>query len=150
MSPDVPYTLCATSSMGKTGDIITFMQFEERNLVSETREDVESGDESGNESYDNSIMPPLLSEEESNALDSGDESDDEPISTEMLEDIIDRSQSHPDINRRDAHYKMRDHIKQIQLERKGALKATQNMGKGSHKVFITVVKDFFLIFTNFG
>ena len=32
------------------------------------------------------MMPPLISEEESNALDSGDESDDEPMSTEMLED----------------------------------------------------------------
>ena len=63
MSPDVPYTPCATSSMGKTGDIITFMQFEERNLVSETREDVESGDKSGNKSDDDSIMPPLIVEE---------------------------------------------------------------------------------------
>ena len=57
-------------------------------------------------------MPPLISEEESNALDSGDESDDEPMSTEMLEDICDVSQSHPDVNQRDTRYKIRDRIKQ--------------------------------------
>ena len=36
---------------------------------------------------------------------------------------------------------MRDRIRQRKLEGKGALKATQNMGKGLHKVFNTVVKD---------
>ena len=51
------------------------------NLWSETREDAESGDESD----DNSIMPPLLSEEEMDAMDSGYESDNEPMPTEMLE-----------------------------------------------------------------
>ena len=45
-------------------------------------------------------------------LDSGDESDDEPMSTEMLEDIRDGSQYHPGLNRRDAHYKIQDCIKQ--------------------------------------
>ena len=57
-------------------------------------------------------MPPLISVEETNALDSGDESDDEPMSTEMLEDIRDGSQYHPGLNRRDAHYKIHDCIKQ--------------------------------------
>ena len=42
---------------------------------------------------------------------------------------------------RDACYKIRDHNKRRQLEWKGVLKATQNMGKGSHKVFKTVVKE---------
>ena len=56
------------------------------------------------------------------------------MSTSMLEDIHDRSQSHPNINRRDACYKIRDHIKHRQLELKGALKYTRNMSKGSHKV----------------
>ena len=74
-------------------------------------------------------------------MDSGDESDDEPMSMEMLEDIRDRSQSHPYVNSREARYKIRDHIKQGQLEWKVDLKATQNMGKGSHKVFKTVVKE---------
>ena len=81
----VTYTTCATSSRDQTGDIITFAKFEEVNLLSETREDVESDDKSGDRSYDNSIMPPLLSIEEPNALDSGDESDDEPMSIEILE-----------------------------------------------------------------
>ena len=45
-------------------------------------------------------MLPLLSKEEIDAVDSGDESDDEPMSTEMLEDICGRSQSHSNINRR--------------------------------------------------
>ena len=53
----VTYTPCATSPREQTGDIITFAQFEEGNLLSETRNDAESGDEY----YDNSIMPPLLS-----------------------------------------------------------------------------------------
>ena len=59
-------------------------------------------------------MPPLLSVEERNGFDSDDESDDEPISTEMLEDISYRSQSHPNINRREACYKIRDSIKRRQ------------------------------------
>ena len=58
----------------------------------------------------------------------------------MLEDIIDRSQYHPNINRREYRYKIRDCIKQRQSEWKGAIKATQNMGKGLHKIFKTVVK----------
>ena len=59
-------------------------------------------------------MPPLLSKEEIYAMDSVDESEDEDMSTEILEDIRDRSQSHPIINRRDARYKIHDSIKQIQ------------------------------------
>ena len=46
LSPVVSYITCATSSRGKTGDIITFTQFEEGNLLSETRDDAESCDES--------------------------------------------------------------------------------------------------------
>ena len=71
------YTPCATSSREKTGDIITFAQFEEGGLLSETRNDAESGDES----EDDSIMPPLLSKEEMDTMDYGDESDHDPIST---------------------------------------------------------------------
>ena len=61
----------------------------------------------------------------------------------MLEDIRDRSQSHPSVNRGEARYNIRDHIKQRQLEWKKALKAMQNTGKGLHKVFKTVVKEHF-------
>ena len=59
-------------------------------------------------------MPPILSLEELDLLDSGDESDYKSMCTEMLEDICDVSQSHPDVNRRDVCYKISDSIKQIQ------------------------------------
>ena len=45
------------------------------------------------------------------AMSSGDESDHDLISTEMLEDICDRSQTHTNIHRREARYKIRDCIK---------------------------------------
>ena len=83
MRPSVTYTLCDTSSRGKTGDIITFTQFEEGYLLSETLNDAESGDKFD----DDSIIPPLLSEYEMYAMNSGDESDHDIISTDMLEDI---------------------------------------------------------------
>ena len=80
MRTEVTYTPCATSSKKQTGDIITFTQFEEGNLLSKTSNDAESGDKSD----DNSIIPPLLSKEGMDARDYGDDSDDEPMSTEML------------------------------------------------------------------
>ena len=72
---------------------------------------------------------------------SGDESDYEPMSTDMLEDISDGSQSHLRVNRREAHYKISDRIKQRQLEWKRALKATLNMGKVLHRVFKNILKE---------
>ena len=45
-------------------------------------------------------------------MDYGDDSDHDPIYTKMLEDIHDRNQSHPSVNRREARYKIRNHIKQ--------------------------------------
>ena len=75
-------------------------------------------------------MPPLPSEEEMDAMDSINDSDDETMSMEMLEDIRDGSQYDPNANRREAHYKIRDHIKQRQPEWKRALKFMRNMGKG--------------------
>ena len=77
----------------QTGNIITFTQFEEGNIRTKTCNDTESGD-------GDSIMPPLLSREDMDAMDSGDESDHDIISTEMLEDIRDGSQSHPNVNKR--------------------------------------------------
>ena len=50
MRPEVMYTPYDTSSKEQTGDLITFAQFEEGNLVTETHNDTESGDECGNES----------------------------------------------------------------------------------------------------
>ena len=74
-------------------------------------------------------------------MDSGDESDHDLISTEILEDIRDGSQSRLNVNWREAQYKICDHIRKMQSECKGALKSTQNMGKVLHKVFNTVVKE---------
>ena len=54
-------------------------------------------------------------------MDFGNESDDEPMSTEMLEDIHHGSQSHTNVNSREARYKILDSIKKIKSERKGAL-----------------------------
>ena len=49
MRPTVTYTPYATSSKEQTDDVITFAQFEEGNLLTETRNDKESGDESDSE-----------------------------------------------------------------------------------------------------
>ena len=53
-----------------------------------------------------------MSKQETDDIDSGDESDHDLISTEMLEDIRDRSQTHLNINKREARYKIRDRIRQ--------------------------------------
>ena len=62
-------------------------------------------------------------------MDWGDGSEDNPMHTEMLEYISDGSKSHPSVNRREAHYKIRDRIKQSQTERKGELLSTQKWVK---------------------
>ena len=46
MRPSVTYTPYATSSKEQTGNVITFTQFEEGDLLSETRNSTESGDKS--------------------------------------------------------------------------------------------------------
>ena len=50
MRLSVTYTPYATSSKEKTGNIITFAQFEEGNILTETINDAESDDQSDNES----------------------------------------------------------------------------------------------------
>ena len=80
----VTYTPYTTYSKEKTGNIITFTQFEEGNLLSETRDDAEIVDKHD----DNSIMPPLLSKEEMVAVDSGDESDNKFPSSNCVNVII--------------------------------------------------------------
>ena len=82
----------------------------------------------------------MMSEQDMDAMNSGDESDHDLISTEQLEDICDRSQTHPNVNIREARYKIRDCIRQRKQEWKGALTSTQSMGKGFYKVFKTVAK----------
>ena len=105
MRPEVTYTPYAASSKEQTGDVITFTQFEEGNILTETRKDAESGDESDNESI-------MMREQDMENINSGDESDHDLISTEMLEDIRDGSQTHPNVNKREARYKIRDRIRQ--------------------------------------
>ena len=96
--PAVTYTPYATSSKEQTGDVIMFAHIEEGNLFTETRNDAESGDESNNESI-------MMSKQDMDAINSGDDSDHHLISTEMLKDIRDGSQTHPTVNRREARYK---------------------------------------------
>ena len=103
--PEVTYTQYTTSLKEQTGDIITLAQFDEGNILNETRNDTESGDESDNESI-------MMSEQDIENINSSDESDHDLISTEMLEDICDGSQTHPSIDRREAKYKIRDSIRQ--------------------------------------
>ena len=62
MHPTVTYTPYGTSSKEQTGDVITFAQFEEGNLISETRNDKESDDESESESI-------MMSEQDMENLD---------------------------------------------------------------------------------
>ena len=50
MRHTVTYTPNATSSKKQTGDVITFAQFEDGNILTKTCNNVESGDESDNES----------------------------------------------------------------------------------------------------
>ena len=62
MRPTVTYTPYATSSKEQTGDVITFAQFQEGNLLTETRNDTESGDKSDSESI-------MMSEQDMENLD---------------------------------------------------------------------------------
>ena len=107
MRPALTYTPCDTYSREQIGNITTFTQFEEGNILNKTRKNSESDD-------DDSTMSPLLSEEDIDAIDSGDVSDHDLISTNMLEDIRDRSQSLPNVIQREARYKIRDSIRQKQ------------------------------------
>ena len=57
-----------------------------------------------------------MSEQDMKNINSDDESDHDIISTEMLEDIFDGSHTHPNVNRVEEGYKMRDRISQRQPE----------------------------------
>ena len=84
MLPEVTYTLYEASTKEKIGDVITFTQFEEGNILTETSNDAEISDKSDNESI-------MMSEQDMDAINYGDESDHYLISTEMSEDICDGS-----------------------------------------------------------
>ena len=68
----------------------------------------------------------------------------------MLHDIRDKNQTHPSIDKREARLEIRDRIKQKKLQWKGALRATQSMGKGLHRVFSTIISEISQELTNFG
>ena len=119
----VTYTPYATSSKEQTGNVITFAQFEEGNLLSETCSNTESGEESDREST-------MMSEKDMENLNETEKFDDDLISTETLHDISDGNQTHLKINKREARMAIRDCIKQKKSQRKGALRATHKMGKG--------------------
>ena len=104
MRPEVTYSPFATSSKEQTGDVITFTQFEEGNILTETYNDAESGDDS-----DNALI--MMSEQDMEDINSGDDSDHDLISTEMLEDIRDGSHTHLNVNRREARYKIIDCVR---------------------------------------
>ena len=142
MRPAVTYTPYALSSKEQTGDVITFTQFEEGNLLSETRKDTESDDESDSE-------PIMMSERDMENLGKTEKFDEGLISTETLHDICDGNQNHPKINKREARMAIRDRIKQNKSEWKGALKATHKMGKGLHRVFRTIVSEISQKLSNF-
>ena len=91
-----------------------------------------------------------MNEQDIENINSGDESDHDLISTEMVEDIRDGSQTHPNVNRTETRSKIRDRIRQRKSEWKGALKVTRSMGKGLYKVFSTVVKDILKELTSLG
>ena len=93
----------------QTGDVITFAQFEEVNILTKTCNDAESGDE-----YDNKSI--MMSKQDMDAINYGDESDHDLISTEMLQEICDGIQTHRNVNKIEARYKIRDSISQRQLE----------------------------------
>ena len=68
-----------------------------------------------------------MSEKDTEDINSGDESNHHLISMEILVNIRDGSQTHSDVNRREARYKIRDCIRQRQLKWKEELKATLRM-----------------------
>ena len=115
----IVYIFFATSSHEQTGNIITFAQFEEGDLVENERNAEE--DESISDSIDETYRENYYY--------------DRYISMSALKDIQDGSQIHPGIITRDAILKLRDCIRKIKSECKGAELSANNMGKGLYKVF---------------
>ena len=109
MRPTVTYTLYATSSKEKIGDVITFAQFEEGNLISEPCNDTESDDESDSESI-------MMNEKDMENIDGKENFDDKLISTGTLHDIHDVNQTHKTIDKRKARLAIRDRIKQYKSQ----------------------------------
>ena len=70
MRPTVTYTPYDMSSKEQTGDVITFTQFEQGNILTGTRNDKESGDKSDSESI-------MMSEKDTENLDETEKFDDD-------------------------------------------------------------------------
>ena len=66
----------------------------------------------------------MMNEQDMENLNSNEQSVHDLIYTEMLEDICDGSQTHPNDNRIESRYKICNHVRQRQSEWKGELKAT--------------------------
>ena len=116
--PSVLHIPYAPSYHEQTGNIITFAQFEEGDLVENERNIVE----------DESI---LASIDESSTED---DSDDRFIGTNALKKIWDGSYINPDINSRYAILKIHDHINQAQSKLKETELSEKRMGKVLHKL----------------
>ena len=93
MSGSDVYPVCDVFEI-KTGNVITFAQFEEGKILTETRNNAESGDESDRESL-------MMNKQDMDNLNSNEQSDHDLISTYMLEEICDGSQTHPNVNKRE-------------------------------------------------
>ena len=104
----VTYTPYATYSKEQTGNVITFAQFKEGNLITETRNDTESGDKSDSEST-------MMSKKDMENLDETEKFDDDLISTETLHDIRDGNQINPKNDKSDARIAIRDRILKKEL-----------------------------------
>ena len=109
----------ATSSHEQNGNIITFAQFEEGDLL-ENKHIAEE---------DKSILDSI------DGLSTDNDSEEGSISTDALGDIWDGSQIHPKINTRYDKFKIRDLIRQTQAEWKVVELSENSMVKGLHKIF---------------
>ena len=93
------------SSKEQTSDVVMFTQFDEGNLITETRNDTESYDESDSKSL-------MTSEKDMENINEKEKFDDDLISTETLHDIRDGNQTHPKIDQKEARIAIHDRIKQ--------------------------------------
>ena len=92
----------------------------------------------------------MMSEKNMENLDGKEKFDADLISTETLQYIRDKNQTHPSIDKRESRLEICDPIKQRKSQWKGALRATHKMGKGLHRAFSTTVSEISQEFTNFG
>ena len=105
MRPEVTYTPYVTSSKEQTGDVITFTKFDEEIILTETRNDAESGDK-----FDKELI--MMSEQDKENFHDKEIFDDDHISRKTLHEICERNDTNLNIDKREARLKIRDHNKQ--------------------------------------